>query len=106
MGSALHIAKIDSEVQTTVTTKDGNREMIMLSQGKVRGQHIEPIFIEANKDTLHLERRLNTTLTQAIRNMLSEGQNRNDIIGHFRGAQRESARRIISRLAQERNRTN
>lgn len=106
MGSALHIAKIDSEVQTTVTTKDGNRETIMLSQGKVRGQHIEPIFIEANKETLHLERRLNTNLTQVVRGMLSEGQDRQTILGHFRGRQRESARRILSRLSQERNGTN
>ncbi|MFC1912599.1 AAA family ATPase [Chloroflexota bacterium] len=98
MGSALHVAKIDSEVQTTVTSGEGNMEMIMLSQGKVRGEHIEPIYIEANKDTLHLERRINSTLTQVIRGMLSAGQARGDILGHFHGRERESARRILARL--------
>lgn len=106
MGSALHIAKIDSEVQTTLTSKEGNRETIMLSQGKVRGEHIEPIFIAANKDTLHLERRLNMNLTQMIRVMLSEGQDRNTILSHFRGRQKDSARRILYRLSRERNGTN
>lgn len=98
MGSALHIAKIDSEVQTTVTSSEGNRETIMLSQGKVRGQHIEPIYIEANKDTLHLERRLNMNLTQVVQAMLSEGQDHNTILRRFHGTQRDSARRTIYRL--------
>lgn len=106
MGSALHIAKIDSEVQTTVTSRDGNRETIMLSQGKVRGQHIEPIYIEANKDTLHLERRLNMNLTQMIRAMLSEGQDPRTILSRFHGTQRDSARRTLYRITHERNRTN
>lgn len=106
MGSALHVAKVDSEVQTTVTSKEGNREKIMISQGKVRGEHIEPIFIEAHKDTLHLERRLNTNLTQTIREMQSSGQDRDTILSHFRGTQKDSARRILHRLSQGQSVTN
>lgn len=106
MGSALHVAKVDSEVQTTVTSRDGNMEKIMLSQGKVRGEHIEPIFVVANRDTLHLERRLNTNLTQTIREMQASGQDRQTILSHFHGTQKESARRILYRLSQERTGTN
>jgi len=106
MGSALHVAKVDSEVQTTVTSREGNREKIMLSQGKVRGEHIEPIFIEADKATLHLERRLNTNLTQMIREMQLSGQDRDTILSHFHGTQKESSRRILYRLSQERSGTN
>ncbi|MFC2034032.1 AAA family ATPase [Chloroflexota bacterium] len=106
MGSALHIAKIDSEVQTSITSRDGNRETIILTQGKVRGQHIDPVYIEAQKDTLRLERRLNMNLTQMIRIMLTEGQDRATILSNFRGTPRNSARRILSRIINERNRTN
>lgn len=105
MGSALHIAKVDSEVQTTVT-KGESRDMVMLSQGKVRGQHIEPIFLEANRDTLHIERRLNMNLTRMIRGMLSAREDRQTILSHFRGTQKESARRILHRLSREQNGTN
>jgi len=45
MGSALHIAKIDSEIQTSVTKGD-REDIIMLTQGKVRGQHMEPLYLE------------------------------------------------------------
>jgi len=105
MGSSLHVAKIDSEIQTTVS-KDGEREIVMLQQGKVRGQHIEPVYLDANRDTLQIERRLNMTLTQLIQQMLSNGQDRQSILSHFRGTQKESARRILHRLFQERNGTN
>jgi len=80
--------------------------MIMLAQGKTRGQHIELIYIEANNNTLYLERRLNMNLTQMVQSLLSEGQNRQTILSHFRRTQRGSARRILYRLSRERNRTN
>jgi RecA-family ATPase len=100
MGSALHVAKVDSEVQTTVTTREGDRETVMLSQGKVRGQHIEPIFLSADKNTLHIERRLNMNTAQQVRAMLSEGQDHKTILSRFRGTpQIEAARKALQRTS-------
>lgn len=100
MGSALHVAKIDSEVQTTVTTREGTRETIMLSQGKVRGQHIEPVFLVADKNTLRIERRLNMTVARQVRAMLSEGHDRQSVLNRFRGTpQIEAARKALQRAA-------
>ncbi len=106
IGSSLHRAKIDSEIQSSVTTGEGVMEKMTLSQGKVRGQHIEPIFLKANKENLHIERELNMNLTRMIREMLSAGQDPRTILGHFRGRQKDSARRIIYRLTHPQNGTN
>lgn len=105
MGSSLHRAKIDSEIQTSVTSRDNNIEKVVLTQGKARGQHIEPIFIKADKNTLHIERQLNMNTARMVREMQSAGMNRQEILSRFRGREKEAARKALYRLSQRQDGT-
>lgn len=92
IGSSLHKAKIDSELQTTVIKKEEGRNTILLSQGKVRGEHFEPIFLVADVATLHMERR-NQSIRQAVFSMASGGMGKDEIVSSFPPRERSNVRR-------------
>ena len=92
LGLRLIIGKIDSELQTSVSHV-GNEDKITLVQGKVRGQHLEPMFFKANKGTLQIERELNMTIARRVQQMVEQGLDRTAILEHFRGTREKAAAR-------------
>lgn len=100
LGLRLIIGKIDSEVQTSVSSAR-NEDKITLVQGKVRGQHLEPIFFKANRGTLQVERELNMTIARRVQQMVEQELDRAAILGHFRGTrEKAAARKALQRLRQ------
>jgi hypothetical protein len=92
LGLRLIIGRIDSEIQTSVSSV-GNEDKITLVQGKVRGQHLEPMFFKANRGTLQIERELNMTIARRVQQMAEQGLDRTAILGHFKGTQEKAAAR-------------
>jgi len=98
LGLRLIIGKIDSELQTSVSHV-GNEDKITLVQGKVRGQHLEPMFFKANRGTLQIERELNMTIARRVQQMVEQGLDRTAILAHFRGTrEKAAARKAYQRL--------
>ena len=92
------IGKIDSELQTSVSHV-GNEDKITLVQGKVRGQHLEPMFFKANRGTLQIERELSMTIARRVQQMVEQGLDRAAILAHFRGIrEKAAARKAYQRL--------
>ena len=92
LGLRLIIGRIDSEIQTSVSSI-GNEDKITLVQGKVRGQHLEPMFFKANRGTLQIERELNMTIARRVHQMHEQGLDRIAILAHFRGTREKAAAR-------------
>jgi hypothetical protein len=98
LGLRLIIGRIDSEIQTSVSSV-GNEDKITLVQGKVRGQHLEPMFFKANRGTLQIERELNMTIARRVQQMAEQGLDRAAILAHFKGArEKAAARKAYQRL--------
>jgi len=102
LGLRLIIGRIDSEIQTSVSSI-GNEDKITIVQGKVRGQHLEPMFFKASKGTLQIERELNMTIARRVQQMHEQGLDRTAILAHFRGtrekaAARKAFQRMMARL--------
>jgi len=100
LGLRLIIGRIDSEIQTSVS-RVGNEDKITLVQGKVRGQHLEPMFFKANRGTLQIERELNMTIARRVHELHEQGLDRTAILEHFRGTrEKAAARKAYQRLTQ------
>lgn len=92
LGLRLIIGRIDSEIQTSVSSM-GSEDKITLVQGKVRGQHLEPMFFKANRGSLQVERELNMTIARRVQQMADQGLDRAAILAHFRGTREKAAAR-------------
>ena len=100
LGLRLIIGRIDSEIQTSVS-RVGNEDKITLVQGKVRGQHLEPMFFKANRGTLRIERELNMTIARRVHELHEQGLDKTAILEHFRGTrEKAAARKAYQRLTQ------
>jgi hypothetical protein len=98
LGLRLIIGRIDSEIQISVS-RVGNEDKITLVQGKVRGQHLDPMFFKANRGTLRIERELNMTIARRVQQMHEQGLDRTAILEHFRGTrEKAAARKAYQRL--------
>jgi len=92
LGLRLIIGRIDSEIQTSVSHV-GNEDKITIVQGKVRGEHLEPMFFKANRGTLQIERELNMTIARRVQQMQEQGLDKTAILAHFRGTREKAAAR-------------
>ncbi len=90
LGLRLIIGRIDSEIQTSVSSI-GNEDKIALTQGKVRGQHLEPMFFKANRGTLQVEREQGMTIARRVRELHAQGLDKTAILAHFRATRDKAA---------------